>query len=92
MSDGFNQGTIDDPICEICGSNMDEDGDQPLRRGIMFRCRNRKCPDNDGGGQRQQFYEYEKKTYVDSGIKGHITNITNITLNDSVWVEDKKEE
>lgn len=36
MSDGFNQGTIDDPICEICGSNMDEDADQPLRRGLCL--------------------------------------------------------
>ena len=67
-ANGFNLGTIDDPICEICGSNMDEDGDQPLRRGIMFRCRNRKCPDNDGGGQRQQFYEYEESFAAESSV------------------------
>ena len=59
-TNGFNLGTIDDPICEICGSNMYEDSDQPLRKGIMFRCHNYECPDLAEGGQRQQFYEYEE--------------------------------
>lgn len=72
-ANGFNLGTIDDPICEICGSNMDEDGDQPLRRGIMFRCRNRKCPDNEGGGQRQQFYEHGAESFSAEGDSGEVS-------------------
>ena len=60
-------GTIDDPICEICGVKMYEDSDQPfLRKGIMFRCGNHKCPDLAEGGQRQQFYEYEECVEVEA--------------------------
>jgi hypothetical protein len=32
-----------------------------------------------------------EKANVDYDIKGHTTNITNITLNDSVWVGDNKQ-